>query len=30
MEVPVLNEHTYAKEYTYSKEYRNLHLLVSY
>lgn len=30
MEVPVLNEHTYAKEHTYSKEYRNLHLLVSY
>ncbi len=30
MEVPVLNEHPYAKEYTYSKEYRNLHLLVSY
>ena len=30
MEVPVLNEHPYAKEYTYSKEYRNLHSLVSY
>lgn len=30
MEVPVLNEHPYAKEHIYSKEYRNLHSLVSY
>ena len=30
MEVPVLNEHPYAKEHTYSKEYGDVHLLVGY